>query len=76
MNTQSYQTDSASRVMKLGVSVIFAAVLSACANYAGIHSDKQMAKPQQYETTQSDAPAETVRRPAWRTGPISSVTRN
>lgn len=63
MNTQSYQTDSASRVMKLGVSVIFAAVLSACANYAGIHSDKQMAKPQQYETTQS-VPAEDGHWPA------------
>jgi NodT family efflux transporter outer membrane factor (OMF) lipoprotein len=30
-----------------------AAVLSACVNYAGIHSDKQMAQPQQYATQQS-----------------------
>ncbi|WP_198346067.1 efflux transporter outer membrane subunit [Burkholderia ubonensis] len=43
--------------MKLGVSVICAAVLSACANYAGIHSDKHTAEPQQFETTQS-VPAE------------------
>jgi outer membrane protein TolC len=34
-------------------SLIAAAVLSACANYAGIHSDSQMAKPQSYATTQS-----------------------
>lgn len=41
------------RALKLGVSTIFAAVLSACANYAGIHSDKQVAQPQRFETVQS-----------------------
>jgi NodT family efflux transporter outer membrane factor (OMF) lipoprotein len=35
------------------VTVIFAAVLSACANYAGISSDRQMAQPQTYATEQS-----------------------
>ncbi len=47
------RTHIRTRVLKLGVSAIFAAVLSACANYAGIHSDKQIAAPQQFETAQS-----------------------
>jgi NodT family efflux transporter outer membrane factor (OMF) lipoprotein len=42
---------------------MFAAVLSACVNYAGIHSDKQMAQPQQFATTQS-LPAESGHWPA------------
>ncbi|MFM0100066.1 efflux transporter outer membrane subunit [Paraburkholderia nemoris] len=42
-----------SRIAKAGVTAIFAAVLSACANYAGISSDKQMAQPQTYATQQS-----------------------
>jgi NodT family efflux transporter outer membrane factor (OMF) lipoprotein len=42
-----------SRIAKAGVTVIFAAVLSACANYAGISSDKQIAQPQTYATQQS-----------------------
>ncbi|WP_434109780.1 efflux transporter outer membrane subunit [Paraburkholderia caffeinilytica] len=42
-----------SRIAKAGVTAIFAAVLSACANYAGISSDKQMAQPQTYVTQQS-----------------------
>jgi NodT family efflux transporter outer membrane factor (OMF) lipoprotein len=32
---------------------MFAAVLSACVNYAGIHSDAKTAEPQQYATQQS-----------------------
>ena len=43
----------ASRALKVGVSVMFAAVLSACVNYAGIHSDAKTAEPQQYATQQS-----------------------
>jgi NodT family efflux transporter outer membrane factor (OMF) lipoprotein len=35
------------------MSAIFASVLTACVNYSGIHSDKQMAQPQRFETTQS-----------------------
>ncbi|PTB21878.1 MarR family transcriptional regulator [Trinickia symbiotica] len=45
------------------MSVIFAAVLSACANYAGIHSDAKPAEPQQYATQQS-IPADGGRWPA------------
>jgi NodT family efflux transporter outer membrane factor (OMF) lipoprotein len=41
------------RIAKAGVTVIFAAVLSACVNYAGIHSDKEMAQPQSYATERS-----------------------
>lgn len=52
-----------SRVLKVGVSVMFAAVLSACANYAGIHSDQKTAEPQQYATQQS-IPAEQGHWPA------------
>ncbi len=40
------------------LSVLVAAVLSACANYAGIRSDKQIAEPTTYTTTQS-IPSET-----------------
>src|SRR4051812_16769247 len=43
----------ASRLLKAGVSIMFAAVLSACANYAGIHRDAKTAGPQQYATQQS-----------------------
>ncbi|CAD6511969.1 efflux transporter outer membrane subunit [Paraburkholderia metrosideri] len=56
MNEQLIQQTTGSRVARAGVSVIFAAVLSACANYAGISSDKQMAQPQTYATQQSIAP--------------------
>lgn len=42
---------------------MFVAVLSACANYAGIHSDKDMAQPQSYATSQS-LPAEAGHWPA------------
>ncbi|ANB76961.1 MarR family transcriptional regulator [Paraburkholderia phytofirmans OLGA172] len=53
MKVQIIKSGSGIRVMKAGLSAILAAVLSACANYAGIHSDKQMARPQQFATTQS-----------------------
>jgi len=53
----------ASRALKVGVSVMFAAVLSACVNYAGIHSDAKTAGPQQYATQQS-IPAEQGHWPA------------
>jgi NodT family efflux transporter outer membrane factor (OMF) lipoprotein len=52
-----------SRVLKVGVSMMFAAVLSACVNYAGIHSDQKTAEPQQYATQQS-IPAEQGHWPA------------
>ena len=42
-----------SRIAKAGVTAIFAATLSACVNYAGISSDKQMAQPHTYATQQS-----------------------
>jgi NodT family efflux transporter outer membrane factor (OMF) lipoprotein len=53
MNAQSISRIDVSRAAKAGLTVIFAAVLSACANYAGISSDKQMAQPQAYATQQS-----------------------
>nr|WP_246279232.1 efflux transporter outer membrane subunit [Paraburkholderia ultramafica] len=52
-----------SRVLKVGVSLMFAAVLSACANYAGIYSDQKTADPQQYAIQQS-IPAEQGHWPA------------
>ncbi|MDB5789334.1 efflux transporter outer membrane subunit [Caballeronia mineralivorans] len=63
MKAQITRSDSGTRAMKAGLSAILVAVLSACANYAGIHSDKQMTQPQQFETTQS-LPAESGHWPA------------
>lgn len=63
MSNQSNTRQRASRVLKAGVSVMFAAVLSACVNYAGIHSDAKTAEPQQYATQQS-IPAEQGHWPA------------
>jgi NodT family efflux transporter outer membrane factor (OMF) lipoprotein len=63
MKSQLNKKSNGSRVIKAGVSVMFAAVLSACANYAGIHSDQQIAQPQSYETTQS-IPSESGHWPA------------
>jgi NodT family efflux transporter outer membrane factor (OMF) lipoprotein len=57
MQSQLKRQFAGSRVAKAGVTVIFAAVLSACANYAGISSDKKMAQPQTYATEHSIAPA-------------------
>ncbi|MFB9125702.1 efflux transporter outer membrane subunit [Paraburkholderia dipogonis] len=53
MKPQLIPRITGSRIAKTGVTVIFAGVLSACANYAGISSDKQMAQPQTYATQQS-----------------------
>ncbi|SIT36827.1 RND efflux system, outer membrane lipoprotein, NodT family [Paraburkholderia piptadeniae] len=61
--TKSNTGQRASRALKVGVSVMFAAVLSACVNYAGIHSDAKTAEPQQYATQQS-IPAEQGHWPA------------
>jgi len=41
------------RLLRSAVTVMLAAVLSACANYAGISSDKRMAAPQNFATQQS-----------------------
>lgn len=51
------------RLTKASVTVICAAVLSACANYAGISSDKEMAQPQSFATQQS-IPSDQGRWPA------------
>ncbi|MBB5503859.1 efflux transporter outer membrane subunit [Paraburkholderia atlantica] len=53
MKTQPSKANTVGRSLKLGVSVISFAVLAACANYAGIHSDKQIDQPQQLETSRS-----------------------
>ena len=57
MKTQIGKSAGGARTIKVGLSAILVAMLSACVNYAGIHSDQQMAQPQQYATTQS-LPAE------------------
>jgi NodT family efflux transporter outer membrane factor (OMF) lipoprotein len=57
MKTQNSTSNPSIRVARLAMSVMCAAIVSACANYAGIHDDRQIAAPQQYETTQS-LPAE------------------
>jgi NodT family efflux transporter outer membrane factor (OMF) lipoprotein len=63
MKVQMTKSTGGTRAMKAGMSVILVALLSACVNYAGIHSDKQMAQPQQFATTQS-LPAESGHWPA------------
>jgi NodT family efflux transporter outer membrane factor (OMF) lipoprotein len=63
MNRQISRRDGSLRAMKAGLSVMLVALLSACVNYAGIRSDKQMAEPQQFQTTQS-LPAENGHWPA------------
>ncbi|HWT35507.1 MAG TPA: TolC family protein, partial [Paraburkholderia sp.] len=63
MSNQSNDRRRVSGALKIGVSVMFAAVLSACVNYAGIHGDAKTAEPQQYATQQS-IPAEQGHWPA------------
>ncbi|CAE6714448.1 Outer membrane protein OprM [Paraburkholderia nemoris] len=63
MSIQSNTRQHASGALTLGVSVMFAAALSACVNYAGIHSDAKTAEPQQFATQQS-LPAEQGHWPA------------
>ncbi|WP_144143510.1 efflux transporter outer membrane subunit [Paraburkholderia sp. BCC1884] len=53
MKSQLVSRIAGARAARAGVTVIFAAVLSACANYAGISSNSQMAQPQTYATQQS-----------------------
>jgi NodT family efflux transporter outer membrane factor (OMF) lipoprotein len=57
MNSQTLGSGARIRALRLGASAICIATLSACANYAGIHSDKRIAQPQQFDTNRS-LPAE------------------
>jgi NodT family efflux transporter outer membrane factor (OMF) lipoprotein len=63
VNSQLNEHPVGLKVAKVAVSLICAAVMSACANYAGIHSDQQLAKPQAYASTQS-IPAQSGHWPA------------
>ncbi|KAK45196.1 MarR family transcriptional regulator [Caballeronia jiangsuensis] len=63
MKKQENRNTFGSRIARTGVTLMLAAVLSACANYAGIHSDKEPAQPQDYATQQS-LPADEGRWPA------------
>ncbi|MDR5745597.1 efflux transporter outer membrane subunit [Caballeronia sp. LZ029] len=63
MKKQENRSTFGSRIARTGVTLMLAAVLSACANYAGIHSDKEPAQPQDYATQQS-LPADEGRWPA------------
>lgn len=56
MRTQLNRFAPGLRLATSGVSLICAALLSACANYAGIHSEQQMAPAQAYVTTKSIPP--------------------
>lgn len=62
MKSQTSNWSGRPRVAKLAASALIVAALSGCANYAGIHSDKRMANPQQFETAHS-LPAEHGRWP-------------
>lgn len=63
MKKQENRSTFGSRIARTGITLMLAAVLSACANYAGIHSDKEPAQPQDYATQQS-LPADEGRWPA------------
>lgn len=53
MKSQTLVPGACAHAVKLGVTAICLSVLSACANYAGIHSDKRIAEPRQFETAHS-----------------------
>ncbi|MGX7002403.1 efflux transporter outer membrane subunit [Caballeronia sp. KNU42] len=63
MKAQITKSAGSTRVLKVGLSAILVAVLSACVNYTGIHGDQKMAEPQQFQTAQS-LPAEDGHWPA------------
>ena len=50
---QISKSGAVARPLKVAVSATLLAVLSACANYAGIHGNAQMAQPQHFETAHS-----------------------
>ncbi|SDD72684.1 efflux transporter, outer membrane factor (OMF) lipoprotein, NodT family [Cupriavidus sp. YR651] len=59
----SHRNPGISRLAAPALSVLMAAVLAGCANYAGIHSDKHMEEANHFASTQS-IPAERGRWPA------------
>jgi NodT family efflux transporter outer membrane factor (OMF) lipoprotein len=63
MNPQISESSVMTRVVRMTLPVTLAAALSACVNYAGIHSDSRTVQPQQLQTTQS-LPAESGHWPA------------
>src|SRR4051812_3393433 len=60
---QTQKSGLARRAAGPALSVLMAAVLAGCANYAGIKSDKHIAEPTSYATTRS-LPAEQGRWPS------------
>jgi len=53
MKSLTCGSNTRSSTLKRCAAAIFAGVLSSCANFAGIHSDKRMAQPQQFETARA-----------------------
>lgn len=53
MKSQAFNSERRALVLKRGVPVILAVALSACVNYADIHSDKQISNPGQFATDHS-----------------------
>jgi NodT family efflux transporter outer membrane factor (OMF) lipoprotein len=53
MDKRIHHRGFVSWIEPVSLTLTLATVLSACANYAGIHSDREMATPQSYETQQS-----------------------
>jgi NodT family efflux transporter outer membrane factor (OMF) lipoprotein len=53
MKAQVTRSVRSSRATKAGLPAILVAALSACVNYAGIHSDQHEAQPQEFNATQS-----------------------
>lgn len=57
MKTQNLTVKAVSRGLTLALSTMCIAITSACANFSGIHDDRQMSTPEHYTSSQS-LPAE------------------
>lgn len=53
MKSLTFGSNTRCSTLNRCAAAIFACALSSCANYAGIHSDKRMAQPQQFETARA-----------------------
>ncbi len=62
MKSQNSEASLIGHALKAGAAAVLSVVLAACANYAGIHSDKRMDGPQRFDTARS-LPAEHGRWP-------------
>ncbi|PMS23923.1 MarR family transcriptional regulator [Trinickia dabaoshanensis] len=53
MKSRTFASSTTNGALKLAASALFVTALSACANYAGIHSEKRIATPNQFDTART-----------------------